>query len=191
MRLPRGIMQVLGTVALGAMATGCTSTGQVDYLPPAQETGYTLDSGDELRVQVYGLEGFEGTSFIVDESGMLSLPLIDKVPARGKTTEQLEGDIRQALLDRQILKEPFVDVQSVTLRPFYILGEVNNPGEYAYRPGMTVTTAVTIAGGYTVRANQKDVVITRKVEGRAVTGRAEADATVRPGDQIQVVERWF
>jgi len=190
MRLPRFIVRMLGIFALAAVASGC-ATGQTEFLPAPQVTSYTLDTGDELRVEIYGLEGFNGTTFTVDDNGMLALPLIDKIPARGKTTEQLEGDIRQALLDKQILKEPFVDVQSVTLRPFYILGEVNKPGEYAYRPGMTVLTAVTIAGGYTVRANQKDVTISRKVDGQQVTGKAEADDPVMPGDQIQVVERWF
>ncbi|BBC72699.1 sugar transporter [Altererythrobacter sp. B11] len=173
-----------------AFLASCATTGG-ERLPPVADQGYTLDSGDKLRIQVYGLDGYGETTYLVGSDGTLSLPLLDRVPAAGKTPDELERDIRQLLLDRQILNQPYVDVEPVALRPFHILGEVNKPGEYEYRPGMTVLTAVSIAGGFTYRAKESEVIISRRVDGRAVTGKVTATDPVRPGDQIQVTERWF
>ena len=95
------------------------------------------------------------------------------------------------MLDGQYLVDPFVDVKITQMRPFYILGEVNNPGEYAYRPGISMTAAASIAGGFTYRANEDSFVVSREENGRRVKGRINAEDPIRPGDQITVLERWF
>jgi polysaccharide export outer membrane protein len=71
------------------------------------------------------------------------------------------------------------------------LGEVNTPGQYPYRPGMTVLTAVSIAGGFTYRAVQAYVGVTRDMGTQAVQYRADNDAMVAPGDVITVFERRY
>jgi polysaccharide export outer membrane protein len=179
-------------LGLALMTGGCAGrTASLPQMPPIADTQYELGTGDEVRIYVYGLDAFNNTTFTVADDGALSLPMIDKVQAQGKTFAGLEDGIRQKLLERQILKSPMVNVQPVALRPFYILGEVNKPGEYPYRPGISVRAAVAMAGGFTFRADQQHVAITRKIEGRKIQGRAGADVPIQPGDQIQVFERWF
>lgn len=193
MHVPQFVARSAVCVVLAGLACSCgNSAGSLPMLPPVPNNQYVLGAGDQVRVYVYGIEAFNNTAaFTVGDDGAVSLPMIDKVPARGKTYAALEDGIRQALIQHQILTAPIVNVQPVALRPFYILGEVAKPGEYTFRPGMSVLAAVSMAGGFTYRADQGHVGITRDIDGRPVVGRAEASDAIRPGDQIQVYERWF
>lgn len=192
MKLSRSVCRAALSAGLFLAIGGCASeTSSLSALPPVANNQYLLGVGDEVRVYVYGLDQFNNVNFTVADDGMISMPMIDKISASGKSFSELEGAIKQALLDRQILKSPIVNVQPASLRPFYILGEVNKPGEYAFRPGMSVLAAVSMAGGFTYRADQKSVAITRTVDGASVVGRAGANDPIQPGDQIQVYERWF
>jgi polysaccharide biosynthesis/export protein len=113
---------------------------------PGPGIPYTLDSGDRLRIVVFGQEGLSNT-YIVDVSGKISMPLIGAVSARGCTTNELARLIADRL--RQgFIREPHVSIEVEVYRPFFILGEVTAPGLYPYVPNMTVETAVAIAGGF-------------------------------------------
>lgn len=184
---------MLMIAAFGFM-TGCASGGSAADLPASGSTPqailYRLDAGDEVRITAYGLDALNN-NYVVSDSGVISLPLIDDVQAKGKTVGELQSDIAKILFERQILRSPSVNVQVTKYRPFYILGEVKSPGEYPYRPGMSVLTAVSMAGGFTFRADQKNMTITRAIEGRGVTGRARENTTVLPGDTIRIKESWF
>ena len=117
---------------------------------PGENFPYTLDSGDRLRIMVFGQEGLSNI-YIVDVSGKIAMPLIGAVSARGLTSTQLARAIADRL--RQgFVREPHVAVEVEIYRPFFILGEVIAPGQYPYVPNMTVETAVAIAGGFTPRA---------------------------------------
>jgi len=106
---------------------------------------YTLDSGDKLRVVVFGQEGLSA-SYSVDTTGRITMPLIGAVQARGMTTAGLQQAIA-AKLKNGFVREPHVAVEVEVYRPFFILGEVTLPGQYPYVPNMTVETAVAIARG--------------------------------------------
>jgi polysaccharide export outer membrane protein len=153
---------------------------------PAQ--GYRLGTGDKIRVTVYGETDLSG-EFVVDGSGYVRLPLIGQVMAAGRDIHEFEGDVA-AKLSEGYLRSPRVSAEVVNYRPFFILGEVNKPGEYPYVNGMNVVTAVALAGGYTYRADEDDVYIRRG-------GRAEEEfpaderTAVMPGDIIRVTERFF
>jgi polysaccharide biosynthesis/export protein len=82
-------------------------------------------------------------------------------------------------------------VEVVTYRPFFILGEVRAAGQYPFVSGLTVEAAVAIAGGYTARANEREVRIARNVGGEAADLLVPVTDGVRPGDTIYVRERWF
>src|SRR6202008_4844397 len=114
------------------------------------QSPYTLDSGDRLRIVVFGQDGLTN-SYLVDASGHIAMPLIGSVMAKGATTDQLSARIAEKLRDGYI-REPHVAVEVEAYRPFFILGEVTAPGQYAFVPNMTVETAVAIAGGFTPRA---------------------------------------
>jgi polysaccharide export outer membrane protein len=150
---------------------------------------YTVDSGDKLRVVVYGQEGLSN-SYTVDAGGNLSMPLIGSVAARGLTTQQLSKEIA-ASLRRGYIREPHVAVEIETYRPFFILGEVAFPGQYPYVANMTVETAIAIAGGFSPRAKRDAVDLSRPHAGQIVKGNVPMYTPVRPGDTITVAERWL
>lgn len=150
---------------------------------------YTLDSGDRLRIVVFGQDTLSNT-YAVDAAGAISMPLIGQVNARGLTTAQLSGAVA-ARLKTSYIRDPSVAVEVETHRPFFILGEVTYPGQYPYVANMTVETAVAIAGGFTPRATKSTVTVTRKVQGVPARYAMPLNYPVRPGDSITVGERWF
>jgi polysaccharide export outer membrane protein len=154
------------------------------------ERPYTLDSGDRLRIVVFGQDSLSN-NYIVDAEGRISFPLVGTVRARGSTASQLAGSIRTALANG-FIREPNVSVEVETHRPFFVMGEVTYPGLYPYVPGMTVENAVAIAGGFTPRGYKDDAIVTRKFDGMPVRQTMPIRTTpVRPGDIITVKERWF
>ncbi len=156
-----------------------------------EDTGgaYTLDSGDKLRVVVFGQDGLSN-SYAVDAAGNITMPLIGAVYARERSPAALSQAIG-AKLRNGYIREPHVAVEIEAYRPFFILGEVTAPGQYPYVANMTVETAVAIAGGFTPRAFKKNVELSRHADGQAYRGKVPLAYTLRPGDSIVVAERWF
>ena len=157
--------------------------------PPYEQQPYTLDSGDKLRIVVFGQDGITN-SYNVDAGGNVNLPLIGSVPARGHSTQQLSKMIAERLKQGYV-REPHVSVEVEAYRPFFILGEVTTPGQYPYVANMTVETAVAIAGGFAPRANKSKVGLTRNAPGQQIHGDVPLGFPLRPGDTVMVKERWF
>ncbi len=155
------------------------------------ETGgpYALDSGDKLRVVVFGQDNLSN-SYTVDAAGRVSLPLIGAVPARGLTTQQLAAAIA-GQLKQNFIRDPSVAVEVEVYRPFFVLGEVTYPGQYPFVPNMTVESAISIAGGFTPRASKDPVTVTRKFQGVLARHSLPLRSALHPGDVITVGERWF
>jgi polysaccharide biosynthesis/export protein len=172
------------------LIASCAPGSNLPPFPDAPSGPYHLGSGDMVRIITYGQEQLSG-KFQVNDAGDLALPLIGAVSARGMTTATLEKSIEQALAKKQVLLNPTVAVEVVDYRPIFVLGEVAKPGQYAYQPGMTVLTAVAIAGGFNYRAQTDRVSILRKIDGRPVEGRAPRGTDVLPGDVITILERYF
>jgi polysaccharide biosynthesis/export protein len=150
---------------------------------------YQLDAGDRLRVQVFGQEGLTN-SYIVDASGNISLTLIGTVPVRGLTTADV-ARLLAARLRGGFIRNPHVSVEVEVYRPFFILGEVNAPGQYPYVPNMTAEAAVAIAGGFAPRADKRGLVLARNFNGEVMRQPVPPDFPLRPGDTVTVKERWF
>ena len=153
------------------------------------EPAYMLDSGDKLRVVVFGQEGLSN-SYAVDAAGNITMPLIGAVYAREHTPAALSQSIAGKLRNGYI-REPHVAVEIEAYRPFFILGEVTAPGQYPYVPNMTVETAIAIAGGFSPRAERKKVEVNRAADGQVYRGKVPLPFPLRPGDTISVAERWF
>ncbi len=168
---------------------GCASSGPVARHTADANEPYLLDSGDKLRVTVFGQTDLSG-EFAVDGGGNIAIPLIPPVAARGLTTNELQTSIADAL-GKTLLRNPNVSVQVTEFRPFFILGEVQKAGQYPFVNGMTVQSAVAIAGGFSYRADQDTVHITRKRGNKLVEMDIDTAAPVRPGDTILVGERYF
>ncbi len=153
------------------------------------DPAYRLDAGDRLRIVVFGQEGLTN-SYSVDAAGVVTLPLIGSVPARGCTPAELAAAITSRL-QGGFIREPYVAVEIEAYRPFFILGEVAAPGQYPYVPNMTAEAAVAIAGGFTPRAKRNVVTITRINQMGQTRIVASPNAPLSPGDTITVGERWF
>jgi polysaccharide biosynthesis/export protein len=159
------------------------------YAQPNYQQPYTLDAGDKLRVSVFGQQGISG-SYMVDAGGNVNLPLVGAVPARGFGTQQLAKMIAERLKQGYV-REPHVTVSIEAYRPFFILGEVTTPGQYAYVPNMTAENAVAVAGGFSPRAKKQAVELTRNAYGRRFTSEVPLNTPLQPGDTVVVKERWF
>jgi polysaccharide export outer membrane protein len=158
-------------------------------MAPAPVPNYTLDSGDRLRILVFGQEGLSNV-YAVDADGNVMLPLIGTVPARGLTKEDLAHTITR-LLAKTYIREPHVAIEIELYRPFFILGEVTAPGQYPYVAKMTVEQAVAVAGGFAPRAWKGPVEIRRTVNGGIVRIPARPIDLICPGDTLIIAERWF
>lgn len=161
--------------------------GAVDLYEPIEQ--YEIDSGDRVRVFVYGQPSLSRI-YPVDSAGRIHVPLIGSVNARGLTTRGLAKSIA-AKLGTEYVRNPEVSVEVAQYRPFYILGEVRTAGQYPWVSGMTVQTAVAIAGGYTPRATERHVTLTRRADGLATEMSVPTSYLVMPGDTIYVEERFF
>lgn len=150
---------------------------------------YLLDSGDKLRIFVYGQPNLSRI-YTVDHGGMITVPLIGAVKARGLSTFDLEAVVRSRL-GAEYVRNPQVTVDINQNRPFFILGEVRNAGQFPYVSGMTIETAIAIAGGYTERASDRGFRITRRINGFVEQIEAPSDYVVKPGDTIYVYERFL
>ena len=153
------------------------------------EPSYILGPSDRVRLKVYGEQDISG-EYEIDTNGYISVPLAGRVKAAGSNTRQLERAVAAAL-SRGLLKDPRVNAEVATYRPFFILGEVKKAGEYPYKSGLTVLDAVASAGGYTYRANEGKVVIRRAGSNVEETIALDAPVPVYPGDNIRIPERYF
>lgn len=151
--------------------------------------GYKIGAGDRLTIRVAG-ETELTNDYVVDGAGNISMPYISTTHVGGLATPEVERVVA-ARLRAGYLRNPSVSVQVTTLRPFYILGEVTTAGSFPYQPGMTVQNAVAIAGGYGPRANQGDVLVTRRNVKGTETFKVPVTAQIYPGDVVYIRERWF
>jgi polysaccharide biosynthesis/export protein len=176
---------------LAALLAGCSGPGgNLPPIPPTAPGAYHLGPGDQIRIITLGEERVTG-EFRVNDSGEIALPLLGSVHAAGLTTAELERVISQDLVKAQLIRDPSVSVEVIAYRPIFVLGEVNKPGQYPYQPGMTVVTAVAVAGGFTYRAVEDRASIVRDIGGKAIEGRAVRETFVQPGDVITIYERRF
>ncbi|NKB21190.1 MAG: polysaccharide export protein [Alphaproteobacteria bacterium] len=168
-------------LVIGGMVGGSSYAADV----PA----YKLGSGDQVKVVVFGQKDLSG-EFTVDGSGNISMPLIGNVRVGSASLRQAETAII-GKLKPDYLKKPRVSVEVLNYRPFYIIGEVKKPGSYPFVNGMTVINAVALGGGYTYRARENNIFITRGNDPGRQKQKANHETVVLPGDVIEVPERFF
>ena len=173
-------------LAVPATATESTAAAAPTVAAPA----YILGTGDKIRISVFGEPKLDG-EYVVSSTGVVSFPLIGNIRAGGQTVEAMQEEIRSKLA-AGYLKDPRVSAEVLNYRPFYILGEINKPGEYPFVNGITVQQAVAMAGGFSYRANTRRVFIKRALDTseRPVDIKGVA-VMLTPGDTIRVGERFF
>lgn len=178
-------------VSLALLLAGCNGGLPSEPAPmkiDAPNEGYLLEPGNQIRLIVFNEQGLSG-DFTVDSSGNVALPLAGSVPASGVTAKALAKRIEDALSRGGFLRDPQVSVEVQTFRPYYVLGEVRQPGEFPYTSGLTVLGAIARAGGYDYRAREGEVVLTRRVADETKEYRATELTPLQPGDIVKVLER--
>jgi len=181
---------VLASLGGGVGAGAAPATGQTPPAPADNAiASYRLGSGDRLAVAVYGEDKISGP-LTIDPEGAIALPLAGRIVAEGKTIAELTEAIR-ATLAAGYLRQPSVAVQVLSFRPWYILGEVNKPGQYEFSKGLTVLDAIAIAEGFTYRARKSAVFVTHRGQASEQRLAVTPGLLVIPGDTIRVGERYF
>lgn len=176
------------TAAPAPEKTAAIDPAQMPALPPAtaQVLDYRLGMGDKVHVTVFNEDDLSG-DFTVDSSGTLRLPLVGQISASGMTAGALEKNISFALANGFLI-DPKVSVEVVSYRPFYILGEVNRPGEYPYANGMTALQAISVAGGFTQKASDTYIYVRREGALKEERLRVDQSTQIHPGDTVRVSE---
>lgn len=176
------------TVALMLPLAACATTRPATYLVDTKGP-YQLDTGDAVRVTVYGDTSLS-TTYRIDDSGAIAFPLVGPVPVRGKTTNMAAASLAAALANGY-MRNPDVAVEVAEYRPFFIQGEITNSGQFSYSPGMTVRSAISVSGGFTDTADRGHAVVYRRQGNQMVKGTVNLDFPIYPGDTIVILERWF
>jgi len=182
-------------LAVLVFLTACGQTTAMSRIQDEEQPGeasapdlgqlYMLDRNDVVQVTVFNQEDLTG-EYMIGPDGDVSLPLIGDVKAAGLTVRGLSEQIESAYADGY-LRNPQVTVQVAQYRPFYIFGEVNEPGDYEYQAGMTVLSAVAIAGGFTEKAIEgSDVMVIRSTDNSRTPVVVGLRAPVYPGDIVEV-----
>ncbi len=195
----RNVLINAGKIALISMTwvwalAGCANTGGTP--PPSFATKspdqldrtYHLGIGDKLKITVFGEQDLSG-QFEVNAFGQVSLPLIGEVNAKGLSLKKFRQNVKARLADGY-LNNPRVTVEVLNYRAFYVHGEVKSGGEFPFKIGISLRDAIATAGGYTYRANQNYLLITRENQ-QEVRINLPSEVTVLPGDNIRIPERFF
>jgi len=190
---------LIASVSLGA---GCSKRGvQVTDVPPPATDDTTLGPGDVFTVRIYGEEELSGDHQVAPD-GTINFPLLGAVQVNGLEPPAVADEIRQALKERDLLRDPHVSVyvEQYASKRVSVVGAVANPGAFKLEPGMTVVQAISMAGGFSSLADRDATVVTRRLDGQTVRyrvpvakvakGQAE-DIEVAAGDIIFVPERLF
>ncbi len=181
------VFAFLGTLFV---LSGCTAYRPApEAFHKAINQPYVLGAGDQVRVTVYGQDSLTNL-YSIDQAGSIAFPLIGSVAAKGYTSAQLEGEIAKKLREGY-LRNPDVSVEVAQYRPIFVMGEVGASGQYSYVPGMTIQKAIAVAGGFSPRAQQDIVDVTREINGKVMTASVNTSDPVLPGDAIYVRERLF
>lgn len=187
----RWVLLALIVAALPACSTPPPVAAEPAPISPTQFVAqYRLGSGDQIRITVFNQTNLSG-DFAVDDSGVIAMPLSGPVQAAGRTMRELEKLVAESLTRKGFLVNPSVAVQVIQYRPYYILGEVTQPGAYPFTAGLTVRNAVAAARGFTYRANTRRVFVQRAGEAEEILYELTPATFVRPGDTIRIPERIF
>ncbi|MDR3470214.1 MAG: polysaccharide export protein [Devosia sp.] len=174
-------------LALLIPLAGCATNGQSYWVDTAGP--YQLNTGDVLRVTVYGDKDLTN-SYKIDDSGAISFPLVGPIRVAGATTEIAARRLSAALANG-FMRNPNVAVEVAEYRPFFIQGEVTTSGQFAYIYGMTVRAAISTAGGFKDTADRSRVTVFRRNGDQMMKTKVGLDFPIQPGDTIVVAERWL
>lgn len=144
---------------------------------------YMLAPGDVINVQVFNEPELSVSNLRIPGSGVISYPLLGRIDTENHSVATLEKHLT-ALLLNGYLKKPEVSITISNYRPFFVKGDVDNPGRHSYSEGMTLEQALTIAGSSTRIGESTQISINRFNGGTVQVD--EVGYPINPGDVITV-----
>lgn len=150
---------------------------------------YRLGAGDKIRITVFGQQDLSIES-ILNDKGTIDYPFLGQVQAAGKTAAEFQNLIHVGLKGDYLIN-PTVSVSIIEYRPFFIDGEVEKPGAYPFQPGLTISKASALAGGYTERASLSKIFIIRSNDPQQKSVNVDSNALLQPGDIVTVKQSYF
>lgn len=181
---PPVLARLFGALAI-ALAAAASAVAQSDAI-----SNYRLGSGDIISIQVLGEDDLRREKIRLSDAATISYPILGEIKLYGKTVAELESLIRDGLKGRYLVN-PQVTVTINEYRSFYVNGQVERPGGYAYIPGLTVRKAISLAGGFKERASKDKIFVIREDDRKQTSKRITQDDIVNPGDIITVEESFF
>lgn len=192
--------------ALACLLAGCAGYDKKHDLMTQPEVGVTANPGEVARLHVgdtvtITLSGPPDEAIPVMEKpikddGTITLDVIGRVKAAGKTPGDLEDTIHDLYVPKYY-KHLNVTVKTSSDRVYYVKGEVKNPSRMLYTGTITVSKAITSAGDFTDFADHSDILLIRangnryKLNMDKILAGEAPDPPVYPGDQIVVGRRIF
>jgi polysaccharide biosynthesis/export protein VpsN len=171
------LFALLGPCTFVSLANTTTSTLQ----------SYMFGPGDTIRISVYQEVDLSVTAEI-SQQGFIDMPLLGSVKMTGLTQQSAKEHLEQLLRDGYLVS-PSVSITVDSYRPFFIYGEVRNPGSYPYQPDITLEQAIALSGGLLDRASRSKWHIQRGVD--KATFVAKSDTIILPGDVIKIDKSFF
>ncbi|MFN8062098.1 MAG: polysaccharide biosynthesis/export family protein [Vicinamibacterales bacterium] len=152
---------------------------------------YTLGPGDEIQVGIYGVPTLSDLmqSTKISNAGEITVPLLGIVKAAGFTAEQLETAIGDAFKAKDLIEHPevLITVLEYQAKPIYVIGEVDNPGQYIMSQPWTISEAILIAGGLDISAANVGYLhrrVSRDSTLAAPSGPPQVPDVAMPGYQV-------
>ncbi len=151
---------------------------------------YRVDTGDRVSISVYQEPDLSINGVRVKADGTIAYPLLGDLHVAGLTSQGLQDLVIGKLRDGY-LKKPSITVSIDSYRLYYIKGEVSRPGGYTFVDGLTVSKAVALAGGYTVRASESRISLVRESDPENPLESVGVNTAIQPGDIVTVGESFF
>ena len=150
---------------------------------------YRLATGDTIYVRVYGEDDLT-MRLAVPSDGSAHYAFVGQIQLAGKTVDDLEQEITRRLKGDYLI-DPRVSVTMAEFRDFYVQGEVARRGGFAWQPGLTVRTAITLAGGLKERASGSKWFLVPEGGTENDRRKVSEDDHVNPGDTLIIEQSFF
>jgi len=151
----------LVTAVIVSFALTTAIQAQVSQSADDSSTHYSIQPGDLLEISVWR-EDYLEKDVVVQPDGKISFPLVGVLNAAGATVEDVQARVTERLT--QYIPDPVVTVSIKEIRGnrVYVLGQVNNPGQFIMNPTVDVVQALALAGGTTPFAELNEIKILRR-----------------------------
>ncbi|MUH72994.1 polysaccharide biosynthesis/export family protein [Psychrosphaera haliotis] len=156
-------------------------------LSQASSSEYQLGPGDEIEIFVFQ-EPELNVRAKISQAGFINLPLIGQVNLEGLSGEEAKLKVENLFKDGYLVN-PYVTLTVRQYRPFFIHGEVKNPGSYKYQAELTIEQAIALSGGLKDRASGSEWVVLRGYPQKPL--RAKKSTIIMPGDVIKIEKSFF